>query len=93
MKKLILASLLLCSLISFSQITFSEVLSLENKSFQEIQAFLFEQYTIIDDAKEYYYFPIKECKPPEYSDDGCQWLCAESNHLEDRKSTRLNSSH
>ena len=82
MKILITLALFFFSLISYSQITLFDVLSLENKSFQETQAFLFEQYTIIDDSKEYYYFPIKKCNPPEYGEDGCRWICTEPNHLD-----------
>lgn len=73
---------LFCSFLSLGQITFEKVLSFEKMSFKEIQAELFVDYTVIDDSKEYYYFPIKECNPPQLGDDGCQWICTEPNHLD-----------
>jgi hypothetical protein len=73
----------------FGQLSFLEVLSLENKSYKEIQAFMLEKYTIIDDSKEYYYFPIKECNPPQYDEESCQWTCVEPNHLDVLRSKYL----
>ena len=74
------------SYISFGQITFEEVLAFENKSFKEIQAQLLQDYTIFKDNKEYYYFPIKQCNPPEFREDSCQWQCVQPNHLDFLKS-------
>lgn len=67
--------------LSFGQITFSDVLSLENKSFKEAQAFFIADYTIIEDSKNYLYVPLKECDPPEYKDDGCKWKCTSTNRF------------
>lgn len=66
---------LLFPLLSFGQITFQEVLSLENKSYKEIQGFMLRDYTIINDSKGYRYLPFKECTPPEFMDDSCTWKC------------------
>jgi hypothetical protein len=74
------------SQICYSQITFEEVLTFEKKSFKEIQAALFEQYTIIRDEKEYRYYPIKKCTPPKYADDSCQWICTVPDYLDMVKS-------
>ena len=82
MKTIASTFFILFSFISYGQITFEDVLSFEKKSFKEIQAALFEDYTVIDDNKDYYYFPIKECNPPKYAEDGCQWICTEPNHLD-----------
>ena len=75
MKILTTLVFLLPSLFSFGQITFQEVLSLENKSYKEIQAFMLRDYTIINDSKEYKYLPIKECNPPEFNEDSFTWKC------------------
>jgi hypothetical protein len=71
---------------SLGQITFEQLISLENKTFTEIQAFFSKEYTIIDDLKEYTYTPIKECNPPEFEEDNCDWKCAEINYLKAIKS-------
>lgn len=86
MKIIISTSLLFFSFISFGQITFEDVLSFEKKSFKEIQADLIKDYTIFEDDKEYYYFPITECNPKEYQEDSCQWKCSMPNHLDVLKS-------
>jgi len=82
MKKSIFLFTFFCfySSLYLGQITFSEVLSLENKSFKEVQAFFIANYTIIEDSKQYKYQPLKECDPPEYKDDGCKWKCAKRIH-------------
>jgi hypothetical protein len=82
MKIIISTFFLFCSYISFGQITFEDVFSFENKLYKEIQATLFEEYSIFEDKKEYYYFPIKECNSPKFGEDGCQWFCTEPNHLD-----------
>ena len=70
MKKSIFLFTFFCfySSLYLGQITFSEVLSLENKSLKEVQAFFIANYTIIEDSKQYKYQPLKECDPPEYKD-------------------------
>ena len=75
MKILTTLVFLLTSLFTFGQITFQEVLSLEDKSYKEIQAFMLRDYTIINDSKGYTYSPIKECNPPEFMEDSCTWKC------------------
>ena len=81
-------SILLISIsqICFSQITFEEVLAFEKKSFNEIQASLIEQYSIIKVEKEYSYYPLKKCNPPEYANDSCQWKCVMPDYLDEVKS-------
>jgi hypothetical protein len=82
MKIIISTFFLFCTFFTYGQITFEDVLSFENKSFKEIQASLFEDYAVIDDDKDYYYFPIRECNPPQFKEDNCQWICTEPNHLD-----------
>lgn len=83
MKILTTLFLLTWSVLSFGQITFLRVLSLENKSYKEIQAFMLEEYTIIDDSKEYLYKPIKKCNPPIFDEDSCRWLCTQMENVSD----------
>jgi hypothetical protein len=81
-------SVLLISItqICYCQITFEEVLSFEEMSFKEIQASLIGQYSIIRDTKEYRYYPIKKCNPPEFAEDSCQWKCIMPDYLDEVKS-------
>jgi hypothetical protein len=74
------------SQICYSQIIFEEVLTFEEKSFREIKASLIAQYTIIKDGKEYSYYPLKKCSPPEYANDSCQWKCIMPDYLDEVKS-------
>jgi len=84
MKKSIILFTFSCfySSLSLGQITFSEVLSLENKSYKQAKAFLIVNHSIIKDSKDYYYYALNECNPPEYQEDGCEWRCAEPMHLD-----------
>jgi len=82
MKFFLILILLSLPSLTYSQITFFEVLSLEKKSFKEIQAFMLEEYTIIDDSQEYYYVPLKKCNPPKFAEDSCQWICSVPNDLD-----------
>ena len=77
---------ILFPLFSFGQITFQEVLSLEKSSYKEIQAFMLRDYTIINDSKEYRYFPIKACNPPQFANDSCTWICTMPDHLDEIRS-------
>jgi hypothetical protein len=61
-------------------------MTFEDKSFKDIQAALFEQYTIVKDDKEYRYCPIKKCNPPKYGNDSCQWTCTVPDYLDEVKS-------
>ena len=63
------------SLTSIGQVTFSDILSLENKSYKEVQAYMIPYFTIIEDDKYYRYIPYSECSPPQYDDDGCRRIC------------------
>jgi hypothetical protein len=82
MKLLITIFLIITTIPALGQITFDELMSLENKTFTEIQAFFAKEYTIIDDSKEYKYFPLQECNPPQFADDNCLWSCAKPNYLD-----------
>jgi hypothetical protein len=73
-------------LISFGQITFEDILGLENKTYKQIQSFMFQNYSIIEDFKEYYYYPAIPCNPPKLADDNCKWVCVQPNYLDVVKS-------
>jgi len=59
----------------FGQITFPQILSLEDKPYKEIQGFLFNSHSLISQTTVFAYFPIEECNPPQYQEDGCEWFC------------------
>jgi hypothetical protein len=86
MRILFTTILFLLPYLVFSQITFEEVLSLEKKSFQEIQAYFITDYNIVENTKQYYYFPLRPCNPPEYFEDNCTWKCTTPDYLDAIKS-------
>jgi hypothetical protein len=75
MRKLFFYLIIVCSLNTFGQITFSQILSLEDKTYKEIQGFLFSNHSIINQSTTYIYQQYKECNPPRYFEDSCKWKC------------------
>ena len=75
MRKFFFNLIIVCSLNTFGQITFSQILSLEDKTYKEIQGFLFSNHSIIEQTSTYYYQQRTECNPPQYKEDGCEWNC------------------
>lgn len=75
MKKLFFYLIIVCSLNTFGQITFSQILSLEDKTYKEVQGFLFSNHSIINQTTTYIYQQTKECNPPQYMQDNCEWKC------------------
>ena len=59
----------------FGQITFPQILSLEDKPYKDIQGFFYNDHSIISQTTNYFYTPHKECNPPKYREDGCEWKC------------------
>ena len=55
--------------------TFNDVLAFEKKSFKEIQADLFQRFSVIRNEKKYTYVPIKKCNSTKFLADTCQWAC------------------
>ena len=75
MRKFFFYLIIVCSLNTFGQITFSQILSLEDKTYKEIQGFLFSNNSIINQSTTYLYQQHKECDPPQYFEDNCKWKC------------------
>tara|TARA_B110000902_G_C14068229_1_gene498217 strand:+ start:156 stop:809 length:654 start_codon:yes stop_codon:yes gene_type:complete len=57
------------------QLNFNEIMTLEKKSYKEIQAYLLNSLIIIKDENSYRYTPIKECETPVFGSDSCVWNC------------------
>ena len=70
---LLLTLLLTCNI--RAQISFSEILTFENITFAEAQAYLLREAEIINDTKTYTYTPIAKCLPHQIQSDSCTWKC------------------
>ena len=76
-KKILVFTLALTSTTSslFCQIRFNDIITFEGKTYIEIQAYLLNDFEIIDETKSYAYQPIMKCKPHVYQSDSCAWKC------------------
>lgn len=78
MRKFFFNLIIVCSLNTFGQITFSQILSLQGKvgkTYNEMQGFLFNNHSLINQTTRYIYQQAKECEPPAYREDNCEWKC------------------
>jgi hypothetical protein len=75
MRLIFFYAIIVTNLNALGQITFEQILSLEDKTFKEIQGFLFKNHSIIEDKKTYWYKQTDECTQPEYMEDSCSWKC------------------
>ena len=77
MRIILFITTIVINLSVFGRITFEQILSLEDKTYKEIQAFLYKNHSIIEEGTSYWYIQSKECNPPVYFEDDCSWKCSQ----------------